>query len=131
MKEVSLIILRNNHRLLMYLRDDKPSIPFPNYWSLIGGGIEKNETPYEALNREIQEEINSKIENIVKIHELIDDIGSKIFLFRGDISEEIRDINLTEGQRLGYFTLQEFRDLKVPPVIKKYILDNHRELFKI
>lgn len=131
MKEVSLIILRNNHRLLMYLRDNKSAIPYPNYWSLIGGGIEENETPYEALVREIDEEIGCKIENIVKIHELIDNIGSKIFLFKGDISEEINNINLTEGQRLGYFTLLEFRNLKVPSVLKEYILQNSKELFRI
>lgn len=138
MKHLSLIILRNNHRLLMYLRDDKPTIPYPNYWALIGGGIEENETAYDALRREIEEEISSEVKDIRKIEEIVsmNDSGlncedRKIFLYQGDIEKDINNINLTEGQRLGYFTFDEFRNLKVPPIIKKYMMKNYKELFRI
>ena len=138
MKHVSLIILRDNHRLLMHLRDDKPTIPYPNYWALIGGGIEENETAYDALRREIEEEISSDVKNIRKIEEIVlmndpepNCRDQRIFLYQGEIEKDIKDINLTEGQRLGYFTFPEFRDLKVPPVIKKHIMDNYREISRI
>ena len=37
------------NRLLVYLREDKPEIPFPNHWDFFGGHLEEGETPEEAL----------------------------------------------------------------------------------
>ena len=34
------IVLKCEDRLLTYLRDDKPGIPFPGIWDLPGGGRE-------------------------------------------------------------------------------------------
>ena len=43
-------------RLLVYRRDDKPSIPWPGLWDLPGGGREGAETPEACALRETQEE---------------------------------------------------------------------------
>jgi 8-oxo-dGTP diphosphatase len=58
----SKIFIKNKKtgRFLFILRDDIETIPYPNCWSIVGGGIEKGETPIEALKREIEEEINIK-----------------------------------------------------------------------
>ena len=48
-------------KYLFVLRDDKPNIPNPNCWALIGGGIEKGEEPIEALKREVKEEIGIEL----------------------------------------------------------------------
>ena len=38
MKEVVKIFLLNpNNKILLQLRDDKPTIVYPGYWSLLGG----------------------------------------------------------------------------------------------
>lgn len=47
--------------LLVYLRDDKPSIPFPNMWDFPGGGREGQETPFETAQRETKEEFSLDI----------------------------------------------------------------------
>ena len=43
--------------LAVILRDDIPTIPWPNFWDLPGGGREEDETPLECALRETQEEL--------------------------------------------------------------------------
>ena len=43
--------------VLTILRDDKPSIPWPNLWELSGGGREGDESPFECAAREVYEEL--------------------------------------------------------------------------
>lgn len=57
------IIIKDNKIMLMY-RERKESNKQLKYYSLPGGKIEKNETPEEALVREIKEEFNLDIEVI-------------------------------------------------------------------
>ena len=58
--------------VLTILRDDKPSIPWPNMWELPGGGREGDETPFECAAREVFEELG--------IHLTEDNLlGSKVY----------------------------------------------------
>lgn len=59
-------ILTLNNEYVVQLRDDKPNIFFPSFWSLFGGEIEKNENAEDALIREIYEEINLRIKKKLK-----------------------------------------------------------------
>jgi mutator protein MutT len=51
------ILLHEDGRILMQLRDDRPDIWYPNHWGLFGGGVEEGESPEEALCRELYEEL--------------------------------------------------------------------------
>ena len=44
-------------KLLTILRDDKPTIPWPNMWELPGGGREGDESSFECVAREVYEEL--------------------------------------------------------------------------
>ena len=58
--------------VLTILRDDKPSIPWPNMWELPGGGREGDEGPFECAAREVYEELG--------IHLTEDNLlGSKVY----------------------------------------------------
>jgi 8-oxo-dGTP diphosphatase len=58
MKQIAQFLLFDrNQNLLVFLRDDKPDIPFPNHWDFFGGHIEAGESPEQALVREVKEEL--------------------------------------------------------------------------
>ena len=66
MKEIAAIILENDKgELLLALRYNKPGIPFPNHWDLIGGHVEEGEMPEEALVREVKEELDIELKEYV------------------------------------------------------------------
>ncbi|WP_106746794.1 NUDIX hydrolase [Yoonia maritima] len=44
-------------KLISILRDDFDHIPYPNLWDLPGGGREGDETPFETVTRELNEEL--------------------------------------------------------------------------
>ena len=52
------IIVLEDGRYLMQLRDDIPGIFYPDHWGLFGGAIEKDEDFEEALIRELGEELS-------------------------------------------------------------------------
>ena len=58
----SKIALVNAGSVVAYMRDDKPTIPFPGCWDLPGGGREGDETPRECVVREVQEELSILID---------------------------------------------------------------------
>ena len=48
-------------KLLTILRDDIPTIPYPNMWELPGGGREGEESPFECIQREVFEELGIRL----------------------------------------------------------------------
>ena len=118
LKDGAKTFIKNNKlgKYLFVLRDDKPTIPNPNCWGLIGGGIEKGEEPIEALKREVKEEIGIELYDIKEIIVLevsltvngkTKTVVGHVFLAHTDV--ESKDIKLKEGQRVEYFTLDEIQ----------------------
>lgn len=100
-----IILLNNRREVLMYLRDDKAEISYPNRWSLLGGMIEPGETPLETIVREIDEEIGVVLDPSEVEHVATRDLHFGIeHTFHARVSFEIEDVVLTEGQGLRWFT---------------------------
>ncbi len=135
MKEIAAIILENDAgEFLLYLRDNKPGIPFPGYWDLIGGHIEEGETPEEALVREVREELDIDLKEYTfykKYECLTGDAYENIkYIFTGKINIPIEEITLLEGVRPQYFSRKEIPNVKFANILKsivmEYIQDNPR-----
>jgi len=54
---VAALLMLDDGRYLVQLRDQLPQIFFPGFWGLFGGAIEPGEDPESALRRELVEEL--------------------------------------------------------------------------
>ena len=55
----------NTGRVMLNLRSE--DVTYSNYWGFVGGKVENDETPIEALNREIQEEMGPNVPEKIDI----------------------------------------------------------------
>lgn len=101
-------------RILTILRDDKPTIPYPNMWDLPGGGREGNETPFECVAREVYEELSIQLlkDDIVWswiYPSMLDENKNSVFLV-GKLTQEQFDSIVfgDEGQGYKLVRLEEF-----------------------
>jgi 8-oxo-dGTP pyrophosphatase MutT (NUDIX family) len=86
------LILTDDGRYLLQLRDQKPGIFYPGHWGLFGGGMEPGETPETALRRELKEELGLEVANL----------------------SHVTDFSFTLG-RLGKITRYFFQVPALPP----------------
>lgn len=128
MKTIAAIILENDKgELFLALRDNKPGIPFPNHWDLIGGHVEEGETPEEALVREVKEELDLDLKEYTfyKKYECLegDAYPNTKYIYSGKINIPIDEITLLEGERAEYFSREEIPNVKFANIIKTIVLE--------
>lgn len=108
----SKIILYRDDHLIAMKRDNLPYIKFPNFWDLPGGGIEGDETPRDALLREVKEELGITLclNSIVWERTYTNAQGHSSFFFAAPIkNEQIRRIKLgDEGQQWQTMHFRQF-----------------------
>ncbi|MBZ0279167.1 MAG: NUDIX domain-containing protein [Anaerolineae bacterium] len=115
---VSALLIDPEGKLIIQLRDDKPTILYPNTWSTLGGAIEEGETPTQAMERELIEEIEIcpplHFWKVFDTHFMIGEmpITVSVHVFIGELDTPLEQINLHEGQRLGGFGADEIADLQ-------------------
>ncbi|MCX6746795.1 MAG: NUDIX domain-containing protein [Candidatus Pacearchaeota archaeon] len=130
MGSVAAVVLMNEqNKLLLYLRDNKPSIDYPDNWALLGGHVEGNETPTEALKRELREEIGHELVNPIFLGCFDDRVGNVCYMYKDKINKKLGEIVLTEGQRLGYFTFEEALRKKIPAPLRDFFMEYKERLF--
>jgi 8-oxo-dGTP pyrophosphatase MutT (NUDIX family) len=69
------VLVTEDNRYLLQLRDDLPGVSLRGHWGLFGGGLESGETPELALRREIQEELGVAVRQarlLTQIEQLFD-----------------------------------------------------------
>lgn len=114
-------------KFFLILRDDKPDISFPNTWSPVTGGVEVGENFFEAMQRELDEEIGFIPNDMETLG--VSPKGNCFFFGRlSDI--EASKIILGEGQRFDFFSYEELEHLKIGGAFKIY-LDLYPLVFRL
>jgi 8-oxo-dGTP diphosphatase len=138
MKEIAAIILENYEgKFLLYLRDNRPDIPFPDHWDLIGGHLEEGETPEQALIREVKEELDIDLKDYTFYKKYVclygDAYDNIKYIYSGKINIPIEEVTLLEGVRPQYFSREEIPHVKFANILKsivmEYIKDSNLKIF--
>ncbi len=106
---VALAILHQNGQFLMQLRDNIPTILYPDHWGFFGGHLEEGETPEVGVKREVLEEISYSLQNPI-LFGRYDDKRALRYIFHAPLTVSIEALDLQEGADL---------DLVSPDAIRK------------
>lgn len=128
MVTIAQIIFENeNGELLLYLRDNKPGIPYPLHWDLIGGHVEEGETPEQALVREVKEELDIDLKEFRFFRKYECNEGDAYpnikYIYTGRINIPIEEITLLEGDHPRYFKKTEIPELRFANILKRIVTD--------
>ena len=128
MKQIAQILLFDcDGRLLIYQRDDKPEIPFPNRWDFFGGHVEARETPEQALVREVKEELNVELLSwrFFRRYECLSgDVYPNVkFIYHAQLDGAPVELKLGEGQRLAAIALEERKDFSFANILETILED--------
>ena len=109
-RTANLIIVNDKNEVLLQLRDDKPTIPYPNMWCIPGGHVEAGETDEACIRREMLEEMALVIEHVqpFMVKEFSDE--TEIFMWM-HTNVDATTIPLTEGQAVKWFTRDQVRNM--------------------
>lgn len=121
-KQIAQVLLFDRAgRLLIYLRDDNPAIPFPNHWDLFGGHMENGETPEQALVREVKEEIGIELKSWHLFRRFDCAEGDAYpnikYIFWAIIDQSPTELTLHEGQKLRAITIAERKAVKFANIL--------------
>ncbi|MGO5580569.1 NUDIX hydrolase [Streptococcus milleri] len=124
------IALLYGDTILTILRDDIPTIPYPNMWDFPGGGREKEETPFECIKREVFEELGITIKESsilwVKAYQgIVNPDKTSVFIVGVISQKEIDQIVFgNEGQGYKLINIEELlADENVIPQLKSRLRD--------
>lgn len=117
------IIMVEDGRYLLQLRDSRPDIWFPDHWGLFGGAIDPGESAESALARELREEIGLEVETLHYFTALRYDMS---FASAGEIARVYYEVETTiahadafelrEGRQMGLFSADQIANgLRLTP----------------
>jgi 8-oxo-dGTP pyrophosphatase MutT (NUDIX family) len=111
-------------RLLLQLRDHRPSAVHPGLWGLFGGKAEPGETLPEVAVREFEEETGIQITagQITPFARILSDNDQwRLYCFTMPFQGSARDIRLGEGAGFGFIRPQDVNQLNMVPFAQDVI----------
>jgi len=111
---VAALLLDEEGRYILQLRDAKNEIFFPGHWGCFGGGVEQGEEPEVAIRRELHEELGFELKQAKRFTRLEFDFAplghGRTYRIYYEIvvpSSELRRFVLGEGAEFGAHTVAD------------------------
>ncbi len=107
------VLVAEDGRYLLQLRDDKPGLHLSGHWALFGGGLEPGEAPDAGLRRELQEELGFEAGRVEPLAVSIHAVAPALAVFRMHFfwvpftQSQLDRMVQTEGAGKGLFTIEE------------------------
>ena len=118
----SVAVIVNKDNKILLLKRGKGAPWMPNKWGLVGGGIEKGETPQQAVEREISEETGLELKKFTKSFSIERHADSIEHLFACRYEGDPTDISLDdENSNYGWYDVSEMEYLDIVPHLIEYI----------
>ncbi len=130
MKRVALLFIVIDNEALLFKRSEDETTN-PGKYGMLGGGIEKNETPEEAIVREIREEAGVELKSFKPLKKYIYDGNVELNVFYTNefpIDDVVLDKN--EHTSYKYFTMEQLMDMDPKDMIgsNKEIAKDYNEI---
>lgn len=107
MTEVALAVIQSDGRWFLQRRAlSNPAMP--GLWEFPGGKVEASETPFDALRRELMEEVGMKLDTAIALPTLEGPVRLHPFVIHG-VGTPRTEL------AWGWFTLEEMARLPIPP----------------
>ena len=104
-------MVNSQDQIILFLRDNIDGLPYPDCWDLLGGKIEKNESPQQCIIREMKEELELDLdEKELRLFNTYDMSDRKEYTFWMKTDLDIEKIPLHEGQYLRWFSEEEVKN---------------------
>lgn len=122
-KNALAIIVNDDNKFLLLKRADDSKIWQPNKWALVGGGVEKGESPETACKREVKEETGLEIKEFIKTFNVQRNPDSIEYVFAARYDGDSTDIQLdtNENTNYGWYDIPEMKFLDTVPNLVDYI----------
>lgn len=131
-KSGAAVLIMSPDRILLFHRDNIPTIISPNCWQLVGGGIEKGETPKEGLIREVKEEVCFDLKKFDFVKKIVGQLGEEKWFYVAfvDKNDEVKfKLGPDEGQGIDWFTIDEALAINLTPGTR-ILLSEYRDLIE-
>ncbi|MFH1427553.1 MAG: NUDIX domain-containing protein [Patescibacteria group bacterium] len=130
-RDVAIIILYNLKKEILLQHRDNNMRRLPGYWAFFGGGIDKNETPEEAVKRETLEELNYQLikPKLVLMQNFKDKYHQGVKHVFVEKYNPNKKLKLLEGQAMDWFKIFETKKLKIidhDRMVLEYIKENYK-----
>lgn len=120
-KNAVAVIVNNDNKILLLKRGEETKW-CPGKWGLVGGMIEKGETPEQACKREVKEETGLEVNKLSQCFSIQRKSDSIEYVFacryKGDPTEIILD---AENTNYGWYDVSEMEYLDTVPHLIEYI----------
>jgi len=115
------VIVNKDNKILLLKRGEKAPW-MPSKWGLVGGGIDKGETPQQAVEREIEEETGLELKKFTKSFSIERHADSIEYIFACRYEDDPTDITLDdENTNYGWYDVSEMEYLNIVPHLIEYI----------